>query len=163
MTPEWSRLLLVALLLVLFGVVIGGPLGSVVQDGGPVANEPASNVTVTFVDQSGAELGQITGPVADDGDERYTGLSETESLAPNGGMIFAYDDEATRAYVMRNMSFPLDIIFVGEDGTITEIYHAETDDDRNFTGTARWVIETNRGYTEAHNVSVGDEVTGLPR
>lgn len=163
MTRRWARLLVVFLLLVLFGVVVGGPLGGVGQDGSPVATEPTSNVTVTFVNASGAEVGAITGPVADDPQERYTGLSETASLGPAEGMIFVYGTAATRTFVMRDMAFPLDIIFVGENGTITEIYHARADADGDFTATARWVIETNRGYTEAHGITVGDEVRGLPR
>lgn len=162
MNRRWSRLLFFAVLIVLFGLVIGGPLSDVSSNGGAGANS-ADSATVTFVGADGTELGQISGPIADTGSEQYTGLSDTESLYPTEGMVFVYDEEETRAFVMRNMSFSLDIIFVGEDGQITAIYHAAADADRQFAAQARWVIEVTHGYTETHNVSVGDEVQGLPR
>ncbi|MFP4529767.1 MAG: DUF192 domain-containing protein [Halodesulfurarchaeum sp.] len=154
-------LLALAVLAVSFALVGGGPLGEV-RVGAP-AETGTETATVTFVDESGAELGQISGPVADTRSTRYTGLSETDSLGPNEGMIFVYDAEATRSFVMRNMSFPLDIIFVGADRRITAIHHAAVDDDEAFTGRARWVIEVNRGFTDDHDITEGDEVQGLPR
>ncbi|MDZ7849571.1 MAG: DUF192 domain-containing protein [Halodesulfurarchaeum sp.] len=161
MTRARSWLLALFLLVMAMTLVVGGPVGEVrVGEHAPAGAEYA---TVTFVDESGSELGQVSGPVLDNRSERYTGLSETESLDPNEGMIFVYDDEATRSFVMQNMSFPLDIIFVGADRRITVIHHAAVDDEGRFTGKARWVIEVNRGYTDEHGVSVGDEVQGLPR
>ncbi|MEF8771804.1 DUF192 domain-containing protein [Halodesulfurarchaeum sp.] len=162
MKRRWSQLLFFAVLVLVFGLVVGGPLSDVSRYGETGVNSTDS-VTVTFVGSDGVELGQITGPIADTWTERRTGLSDTESLDPNEGMVFVYEDEGTRAFVMRNMSFPLDIIFVGEDGQITAIYHAAADADRHFSAQARWVIEVNQGYTDTHNVSVGDEVQGLPR
>ncbi|MFB6086175.1 MAG: DUF192 domain-containing protein [Halodesulfurarchaeum sp.] len=161
MSRRHPWLLALAVLLVAFALVGGGPRGEVRV--GEQATHGAETATVTFVDDSGTELGQVSGPIADTRSERYTGLSETDSLGPNEGMIFVYEDEATRAFVMRNMSFPLDIIFVGADRRITAIHHAAADAEGHFTARARWVIEVNRGYTAAHNVSVGDEVRGLPR
>jgi uncharacterized membrane protein (UPF0127 family) len=162
MKRQWSRLLFFAVLVLLFGLVMGGPLSDVSRNGDAGVNSTDST-TVTFVTSVGTALGQISGPIADTWSERRTGLSDTESLDPNEGMVFVYEEEGTRSFVMRNMSFPLDIIFVGEDGQITAIYHAAADADRRFSAQARWVIEVNQGYTETHNVSVGDEVQGLPR
>lgn len=162
MQRRWSKLLFFGLLVVLFGIVVGGPLSDVSPNGaGETAG--ADSTLVTFVDSDGTELGTIDGLVVDTPDERFTGLSETDSLAPDEGMVFVYDGTATRHFVMRNMSFAIDIIFVDETGQITAIYHADVDDDRTFRATAQWVIEVNRGYTDTHNVSVGDEVQGLPR
>lgn len=160
MNRQWARLLLVGVLVVLFALVIGGPLSDVSNDDATGRDETTS---VTFQTPDGTELGTVSGPVADTYSERFTGLSETDSLGPDEGMVFVYDDTATRTFVMRNMSFGLDIIFVDGSGGITAIYHATADDDRQFSAPARWVIEVNRGYTDTHNVSVGDEVQGLPR
>ena len=129
MTPGRSVLLAIALLAVAYMLVAGGPLGGVTIDGQPDDN--AANATVTFVDESGTQLGQLSGPIADTWSERRTGLSETDTLGPNEGMIFVYEAEGTRTYVMRDMAFPLDIIFVDGDGRIAEIYQAAATDDPN--------------------------------
>lgn len=116
--------------------------------------------TVTFVDANGTELATVGVRVADTRQERRTGLSETDSLPENEGMLFVFPSEREPEFVMRNMSFPLDMIFVDEDGRITEIYEAPVED-RPLTGysaSAKWVVEVNRGFTEEHGISVGDSV-----
>jgi len=149
--------LLVAL--AVLAVIVGGPQGGVV----PLDTSPDERVTLTVRDDGGDELGQIDAMVADDYGEKYTGLSDTDKLAPSEGMVFVYEDTAKRAFVMRDMAFPIDIIFVAGNGTIVGIEEAAVDDDGRFTGTARWVIEVNRGYTTAHGIEVGHSVVGLPR
>ena len=146
---------------VLFGVVVaaialafGGPMADVHTPGPPPA-------TVTFVDSDGETLGTVQAHVADDPQERFTGLSDTDSMAADEGMVFVFEREDDRAFVMRDMDFPLDIVFVGADGHITEIAHAPVENDTPLTryeGRAKWVVEVNRGWTEEHGVSEGDEV-----
>ncbi|MDR5656468.1 DUF192 domain-containing protein [Halodesulfurarchaeum sp. HSR-GB] len=145
-----------AVLLLLLAAVGGGP-----QVG--TDSEPPDRATLTFLDETGAELGTVDATIAEGFFERYTGLSETDRLGPDAGMVFVYPEAGERTFVMRNMSFSLDIVFVGADGEITAIHHAAAEDDREFSGEARWVIEVNRGYTDAHEIEVGDSITGLPR
>jgi hypothetical protein len=73
-------------------------------------------------------------------------------------MLFVHGSEGTRAYVMREMSFPLDIVFVDANGTITRIHHAAVDDDREFTGRGKYVLEVNRGWANRTGVDVGDRI-----
>lgn len=160
---------LLGILVAIVGLSFGGPLSDI---GGTPGTGPADSTsthtgsqtalaTVTVSDQDGTELGEIQAMVADSPAERYTGLSDTASLEPDEGMVFVYPDEAERTYVMRDMAFPLDMIFVASNGTITTIHHAPVENDSDLTryrGTARWVIEVNEGWTTTHNVSVGDEV-----
>lgn len=156
----------------ILGLALGGPMADVgAPDIGaePPTTTPQSTTTsgselatVTFATPEGERLGQIEAMVADTPAERYTGLSDTEALPPNGGMVFVYPDAGDRTYVMRDMDFPLDIVFVDADGTITQIHHApvETDSDlTRYSGRAKWVVEVNRGWTTTHDVSVGDTVS----
>ncbi|MFB6219033.1 MAG: DUF192 domain-containing protein [Halobacteriaceae archaeon] len=125
---------------------------------------PAETARVVVTDGE-RTLGVVTAEVADTRGERYRGLSGRETLAPDRGMLFVFRTEAERAFVMREMAFGLDIVFVGADGRITAIHHAappppdtpETEL-RRYTGRAKWVLEVNRGWTTRHNVSVGDRV-----
>ena len=116
--------------------------------------------TVAVDDEDGTTLGTVQVRVADTFRERYTGLSNTESLGPNEGMLFVHDEEGEHAYVMRDMAFPIDIVFVDANRTITAIHHAETES-RPYTryrGTGKYVLEVPYGWTTDHGVEVGDRV-----
>lgn len=120
--------------------------------------------TVTLRDRTETVLGAVSVTIADTAQERFTGLSETASLGPNEGMLFVYEFEGQRTFVMRNMSYPLDIIFVAPNGTITTIHHAETEPNTpnseltGYSGSAQYVLEVNRGYTNETGVDEGDIV-----
>ncbi|QZP37283.1 DUF192 domain-containing protein [Halobaculum magnesiiphilum] len=154
------RLPAVALLALL--VVFAGCTGAVTN----VANDGEyDRTTVTVVDEDGAELGAVDARVADTYSKRYTGLSDTESLGENEGMLFVHDEEDRYAYVMREMSFPIDIVFIAANGTITRIHHAElppegTNDSelRRYRGTGKYVLEVPHGWTNDHDVCEGDTV-----
>ena len=121
----------------------------------------STETTVTVVDETGTTLGTVDVAVADTAQEHYVGLSETDSLAADEGMLFVFASEETRAFVMRDMAFAIDMVFVDANGTITTVHHAPVEDDENltrYTGRARWVLEVPYGWTERHDVSVGDRI-----
>lgn len=53
--------------------------------------------------------------------ERERGLSGRESLAPTEGMLFVFPESGYHAFWMKDMQFPIDIIWVAADGTIVDI------------------------------------------
>lgn len=118
------------------------------------------HATVTIADEDGTTLGVVNASVADSEAERYRGLSGSESLANGSGMLFVYETEGSRAFVMREMAYPLDIVFVGSDGRITRIAHAETEEPpyRRYTGRAKWVLEVPSGWTTRHGIAAGGRV-----
>ncbi|QIO21727.1 DUF192 domain-containing protein [Haloarcula sp. JP-L23] len=103
--------------------------------------------------------------IADTFEQRYVGLSKTDAMGPNEGMLFVHEEEGEYAYVMRNMSFPLDIIFVDANGTITTIHHAPLPPEgtseselQRYEGRGKYVLEVNRGWANRTGVTVGDRV-----
>lgn len=117
--------------------------------------------TVRIEDEGGDELAVVDSEVADGPEERYTGLSDHESLGEDEGMLFVFENEDERSFVMRDMDFPLDIVFVDADGRITTVHEAPTEDGSDLTsyrGEAKWVLEVNRGYTDEHGIEEGDRV-----
>jgi uncharacterized membrane protein (UPF0127 family) len=128
------------------------------------ASTPGRNyatTTVELVDEDGTRLATVDAWVADTWMKRYTGLSDTGALRPGQGMLFVHDEEATHGYVMRNMDFPLDMVFVASDGTITTIHHAPLEsggDLTEYSGRAKYVLEVPMGYTNETGVEVGDGV-----
>ncbi|WP_255169155.1 DUF192 domain-containing protein [Natrononativus amylolyticus] len=120
--------------------------------------------TVTVVDGDNSTLATVDADVADTWRERYTGLSDHDSLENGSGMLFVHSSGDERTYVMREMDFDIDIIFVGSDGEITTIHHArapepgEDGEDLRYSGRAQWVLEVPRGYANETGIDVGDEV-----
>jgi len=124
---------------------------------------PSPTGTAVVACDEGGRLATVQVRIAATFDQRYTGLSDTESLGPDEGMLFVHDGESTHTYVMRDMAFPLDIIFIAENGTITTIHHAPTPPEggsysAEYPGQGRYVLEVNRGWTDRTGVTVGDTV-----
>ncbi|PSP68634.1 DUF192 domain-containing protein [Halobacteriales archaeon QS_1_69_70] len=123
------------------------------------------HTTVTVIEgDSGEERGQAQAAIADTPAKRYVGLSETDRLPADRGMLFVHGDVDERTYVMRNMSFGLDLVFADADGTVTAIHEApapgpgEDGADQRYTGRAKYVLEVNRGWTTEHGVDAGDRL-----
>jgi len=112
--------------------------------------------------ETNAKLGELNVRVADTEQKRYTGLSNTKNLSDNEGMLFIHDTEGEQAYVMRDMSFPIDIIFINSNGEITKIHHAETESEDSsptlYRGTGKYVLETKYNYTKQNHIHEGDKI-----
>ena len=152
------------------------PTATEPDDGTPTtdpADEPTptevhpgyDRTTVTVVDgETGEELGRVEAAIADTRSLRYTGLSETDDLPDDRGMLFTYDSERELTYVMRNMSFPLDIVFVHANGTIDSVHErwapeaGESGESIRASGEGQYVLEVNRGWTADRGVEPGDRV-----
>lgn len=110
----------------------------------------------------GDRLGSVTAAVADTPELRYTGLSDTESLPDDRGMLFVHESVGDRTYVMRRMAFGIDIVYADADRVITEIHHApapEPDEDgssQGYPGRGKYVLEVGYRWTAERGVSAGD-------
>ena len=156
----------------LVGLVVLGSLGLATGVLAPylAGYDPAEpgdyrHTTVTVVDgDTGEERGQVQAAIADGWAKRYVGLSETDRLPADGGMLFVHGGVDDRTYVMRNMSFGLDVVFADGDGTVTAIHEAPAPGpgaegaDQRYTGRAKYVLEVNRGWTTEHGVEAGDRL-----
>jgi len=123
---------------------------------------PPNRTAVSACNES-QTLGTVDVRISDTKAQRRTGLSDTESLGPNEGMLFVHDEEGDYAYVMREMDFDIDIIFIAENGTITTIHYASTPPEgesysERYRGRGKYVLEVNRGWANRTGVSVGDTV-----
>lgn len=136
-------------------------------DEGPATATPADDdrPTVTVRDANGTTLATVRVRLADTDEERRVGLSETASLDRGEGMLFVHDGEGRHTYWMRNMSFPLDIVFVDANGTVTAVRHAAVPPEdaalselRRYRGRGKWVLEVPRGWANETGVDPGDEV-----
>ncbi len=92
--------------------------------------------------------------------QRENGLMYQTNLT--GGMLFVYDSDSPHTFWMKNMLIPLDIIYIGGNGTITNIWHAPpctSDQCYLYPGYGKYVLEVNENFTNVNNISVGDTVS----
>jgi len=80
--------------------------------------------------------------------QQARGLMFREEMGPDEGMIFPYDPPRVAGFWMKNTYIPLDMIFVGPDGRISNIIaNAEphSREPRLSEGRAKAVLELNGG------------------
>ena len=99
-------------------------------------------------------------------DEQITmGLSVKDSLDENEAMLFVFDEEAEHTFWMKNMKFPIDIIWIDADKTVVHIEHNlqpcsfglfcptyKPNDD------SLYVLETIGGFAVRHDIVEGTMV-----
>lgn len=93
----------------------------------------------------------------------YRGLSGRESLDTDKGMLFLFDKSADQTFVMREMNFPLDIIFIA-DNRVVNLYHdlppegAATKMSYHSGAPVNAVLEVRGGQSRACGIGVGTQV-----
>jgi len=93
------------------------------------------------------------------------GLAVKNQLKENEAMLFVFEESAKHSFWMKDMKFPIDIIWLNSNGKVVYIeqnlqpcvlalictsYSPNTD--------SQYVLETVAGFTQRHNVSVGTEI-----
>lgn len=112
----------------------------------------------------GDRLGSVTAAIADTGTLRYRGLSDTEVLPEDRGMLFVYENVSDHTYVMRGMDFGIDIVYADGEGTITRIHHAPEpgpDEDsaaQRYPGRGQYVLEVGYRWTAERGITEGDRL-----
>ncbi|RJP57493.1 MAG: DUF192 domain-containing protein [Candidatus Auribacter fodinae] len=98
--------------------------------------------------------------VADSEEERALGLMYRDKLREDRGMLFVFEEEAYRAFWMKNTKIPLSLAYINEQGVITEIVDMAPFDERSHKSTkkAKYALEVNQGWFENHNIKVGDSI-----
>lgn len=125
------------------------------------AAEGYDTTVLAVTSDKGETITWVTAKIADRPLLRYLGLSGTDRLDTGTGMWFVYARPDTRAFVMRDMNYPIDIIFVDQHRTITEIHSAPVEDTKphtHYRGWARWVLEVPYHWARRNRVQPGDRI-----
>lgn len=105
----------------------------------------------------------VLASVADTLSERIRGLSETPYLPEGVVKLFAFGTAGSHSIWMKDMKYPLDIIWAAENGEIVHIEENVSPDsfpDSFSSPTPAWfVIEANAGFVASSSIAVGDKVT----
>ena len=98
--------------------------------------------------------------VADDA-SRSRGLMYRNHIDDGHGMLFVFDDVSDRSFWMKNTLIPLDMIFIGADGTIVGMKTNTTPlslAPQSVGKPSKWVIEVAGGYAARAGIATGDKV-----
>ncbi len=99
-------------------------------------------------------------------EEKSIGLSQHTSLPQDQGMLFSFDTPSFYSFWMKNMQFPIDIIFIKDNKVVTVFPNAQpaqAGDENPPTFTpeepADTVLEINAGLSEMYGIKKGDVIT----
>lgn len=105
----------------------------------------------------------LTVEVVSSPEERQRGLSGREALPEGNGMLFVFEEEGSWGIWMKDMQFPIDILWARSDGTITTIEEHVSPETypKNFfpkTPDAKYVLEAKAGFVNTHSIAEGMEI-----
>ena len=86
-----------------------------------------------------------------------------ESLNPDSGMLFVFEEASYHCFWMKNTLIPLSIAFISPNGTITDIVDMAPLDLTSHCPTqpALYALEMNQDWFAKQDIKVGDRVTGI--
>ncbi len=96
--------------------------------------------------------------------EKQIGLSGRDKISENEGMIFVFDKSDYYSFWMKEMKFPIDIIYMVNNKVITVVKNANPpDDSKNLKiyqpkEKSDMVLELNAGLAEKYNIKEGTNV-----
>jgi len=109
--------------------------------------------------------------VADTPNLRFRGWSNYQDMGGFEGMLFVFPERGQHTMVMREMLFPLDIVWVDGKSVVDIAPNLQPDPakiEAELTpyfsrAPSTWVLELPAGFAESHHLKVGDkpEINGL--
>jgi len=92
---------------------------------------------------------------------RHCGLSNRKELPKDHGMLFVYPTARALTFWMKDTHIPLSIAFLDASGEIISIQDMipnQTDERYASSRPAKYALEVNRGWFQAHGIEIGDTV-----
>jgi uncharacterized membrane protein (UPF0127 family) len=121
----------------------------------PKLNSPAVETKEIFIGNAKMDV-----EIADTSEKMARGLSGRDYVTENNGMLFVYNEPGIYSFWMKDMKFPLDIIWIEANGKIADITKSALPESypKSFTSKepAKYVIETSSGWCDKNNIKIGD-------
>lgn len=101
--------------------------------------------------------------IVDTDAERVRGLSGRAILAENAGMLFIFEREDTYSFWMKDMNFPIDILWIDKDFVVQDI--TKNAEPRSFPTIfkpripVQYVLEVNAGFSEENKIEIGKKIS----
>lgn len=103
--------------------------------------------------------------LADTETKRARGLSGRSPLARDEGMLFVFPGPTKPGFWMKEMKFPLDLVWLDEKWRVVDLIQNATPESypQTFTPPApvKYVLEVTAGFVNRNHLKVGDTVQGF--
>ena len=104
--------------------------------------------------------------LADTNESRALGLGRRDWLAPDAGMLFIFSDYQVRNFWMKEMRFPLDIIWLKDNQIVGFVQNVPAPTSHQLIiyqsdQPVNYVLELKAGWLEKNQVQAGDKVEFL--
>lgn len=100
--------------------------------------------------------------VAENLSEKSKGLSGIKELKEVDGMLFIFKEETVPSFWMKEMNFPIDIIWISADKEIIEVTENILPETypRTFSPKepVKYVLEVKANWVKKKNIKIGDEL-----
>jgi len=101
--------------------------------------------------------------IADTDAEKIKGLMNRTNLEENQGMLFIFSQEDYYSFWMKNMSIPIDMIFISKNKTVVDIWKDAQPCKEKCTSyvpkeKSLYILEVNANFTDRHNITIGSEI-----
>ncbi len=104
----------------------------------------------------------ISVEVVDTRESRELGLSGRNSLAENSGMLFVFDFPGRYAFWMKDMSFPIDIVWISKAGIVVHVEKEITPESypETFINTieATYILELPSGKADEYGIRLAAKI-----
>jgi uncharacterized membrane protein (UPF0127 family) len=155
----WSIGILTIFGLAVFFFVNNSPNNQIVKNE-KVQTEVAKNLDIKYITIAGQEL-KIDLALTEV--DKNRGLSGRPVLNKDEGMLFVFEKPGKLSFWMKDMNFPIDIIWIGEDLKVVYIKKNATpasypdafqpgENDKD----AKYVLEVVAGFSDKYNLKIGD-------
>lgn len=104
--------------------------------------------------------------VADEINEHWLGLSHRKSLPEDTGMLFVFEKKQERSFWMKDMNFPLDIIWINDDRVVKIDKDCKAEGGypkikHNSIYPVNFVLEANAGFANMNDIKIGDKLMAV--
>lgn len=107
----------------------------------------------------------ISVELADSTSLREKGLMDRAKLDENAGMLFVFESETIPSFWMKNMNFPLDLIWIDSNYQIAmvsrDVPPCKTENCPLYSpeNEIKFVLEVNSGFFEKNNLKIGQKIS----
>ena len=119
---------------------------------------------LTFEGKTGVLFAEVAATEA----KRNLGLGYRKKLPQDQGLLLLYRESARQRVTMRNVTIPLDLAYLENDGTVIEILAMDPEEggggSRSYGSSkkVRYALQVNQGWFAEQGITVGVRFRGLP-
>lgn len=101
--------------------------------------------------------------IADNDYSRIAGLSNRDEMCANCGMLFIFDNSDMHSFWMKDMRFPIDIIWIKNNRIVEIMENIEIPSNGSIKSyrpvvPSDMVLEVNSGFVGKNNINIGDKI-----